>query len=88
MVGRGRGTPGDKTMLALMNFPGISFREIALTVGTKIIVDPGTCFQEFISENYKYYCGMGPIWNQLSFPVIFRLCSLCRTKSWNQSESN
>ena len=28
------------------------------------------------------------LWNSLSFPVIFRLCSSCRTHYWNQSESH
>ena len=33
------------------------------TVGTKILVDPAKCFQEFISEKLLIYCGIGPVWN-------------------------
>ena len=30
-----------------------------------------TCFQEFMSENFLISCGIGPVWNSLSFPVNF-----------------
>ena len=45
---------------------GLLFR--TLTVGTEIIADPEICFQEFISEIFLFYCGIGPAWNLLSFP--------------------
>ena len=36
---------------------------------------------------YWSYCGIGPVWNECSFPVVFRLCSSCNANCWNQSES-
>ena len=35
----------------------------------------GKCCQELISEILLIYCGVGPVWNELSFPVIFSVCS-------------
>ena len=58
------------------------------TVGTKIIADPEKCFQELISEKLVILLRDGLCLELIIVPVIFRLCSSCRTNYWNWSESD
>ena len=37
-------------------------------------------------KNYWFYSRTGPVWNELSLPVISRLWFSCGTNYWNQSE--
>ena len=57
------------------------------TFGTKITADPAKCFQDLTSEKLLFLLRDRPIWHELSFPVILRLCPSCRTNYWNESES-
>ena len=64
----------------------------------KTLIHLGICSEKFTSDfcrslflsenyflkNYWLYFGIGPVWDELLFPVIFRLCSSCRTKHWNR----
>ena len=52
-----------------------------LSVRTKIIADPETCFQELMSEILLILLRDRPCLKLSIVPETFRLCSSCRTKA-------